>query len=195
MKAGTTDVRFQHEMKSKAIDQSRWIREALERYQRPLIRYAYRITGDLERARDIVQDTFLRLCRQPAESVQDHLAQWLYKVCRNRALDVLKQENRMTSLDIMPTAVWESSAPNPSARLERREQLQHVAQILDDLSENQREVVRFRFEGALSYREISQVTGLSVSNVGFLLHTALKNIRERMQQSAPSSRSHIRRAK
>ncbi len=182
-------------MKSKATDQRRWIREVLERYQRPLIQYAYRITGDLERARDIAQDTFLRLCRQPVESIEGHVAPWLYKVCRNRALDVLKKENRMISLSIVPTAAWESSDPDPSVGLERREQLQQVARILDDLSENQREVVRLRFESGLSYREIGQVSGLSVSNVGFLLHTALKSIRERMHEKTSSPSSPIRRAK
>ena len=39
-----------------------WIRAALERFETPLTRYAFRITGDLERVRDVVQDCFLSLC-------------------------------------------------------------------------------------------------------------------------------------
>jgi RNA polymerase sigma-70 factor (ECF subfamily) len=52
---------------------------------------------------------------------------------------------------------------------------------LATLSENQQEVVRLKFQSGLSYREISEITDLSVTNVGFLLHTALKKIRERLE--------------
>ncbi|MCZ6484439.1 MAG: sigma factor [Acidobacteria bacterium] len=57
--------------------QSEWIRSALARYEGPLTRYAAHLTGDIERARDVVQDTFLRLCSQKRSWVDDHLAQWL----------------------------------------------------------------------------------------------------------------------
>jgi RNA polymerase sigma-70 factor (ECF subfamily) len=52
-----------------------------------------------------------------------------------------------------------------------------VTKALDRLSENQREVIRLKFQQGLSYKEISEVTGLSSGNVGFLLHTGLKRLR------------------
>src|SRR5687767_2374444 len=73
-----------------------WIRRALDRYEGQLTRYAQRITGDGERARDVVQETFLRLCREPPAAVDGHLAEWLFTVCRNQALDVCRKESRMT---------------------------------------------------------------------------------------------------
>ena len=60
---------------------------ALERYERPLIGYAQSITGDLESARDAVQETFLRLSRQNLAALERRLAPWLFFVCRNCALD------------------------------------------------------------------------------------------------------------
>ncbi len=66
-----------------------WIKKALHRYERPLLRYAARITGNAEAARDVVQETFLRLCSAKREKVEDHLAAWLYTVARNHALNVL----------------------------------------------------------------------------------------------------------
>jgi RNA polymerase sigma-70 factor (ECF subfamily) len=48
------------------------------------------------------------------------------------------------------------------------------------LPDNQQEVIRLKVQNGLSYREISEVTGLSVSNVGFLLHKGIKTIREKM---------------
>ena len=66
-------------------DKADWIQSALARYQGTLVRYATHITGDLEKARDVVQDTFMRLCKQKPSQIEDHLAQWLFTVCRNRA--------------------------------------------------------------------------------------------------------------
>ena len=65
-----------------------WIRDALDRFEGPLLLYAGRLTGDAERARDVVQDTFLKLCRQRRADVAARLAEWLYTVCRNAAIDV-----------------------------------------------------------------------------------------------------------
>ena len=48
---------------------------------------------------------------------------------------------------------------------------------LEKLPESQREVIRLRFQSDLSYREISAITELSESNVGFLLHKGLKQLR------------------
>ena len=50
-----------------------FIRAALVRYEAPLVRYALGFTDDLETARDVVQDTFLRLCKQPPDLVEGHL--------------------------------------------------------------------------------------------------------------------------
>lgn len=50
-----------------------WIAAAVEKYEAPLSRYAERLLGDAERARDVVQDTFLRLCRQDRDRVDGHL--------------------------------------------------------------------------------------------------------------------------
>ena len=81
-----------------STEQGRWIRSAVEAYERPLVRYAARITGDVERGRDVAQEAFLRLCRADRASIDGHLAEWLFTVCRNRALDVKRKEMRMATL-------------------------------------------------------------------------------------------------
>ena len=155
-----------------------WIASALEEYERPMMRYAANILGDVERAREVVQDTFMKLCRQDRSRLRDHLAQWLYSVCRNRALDVLRKEKRMTALG---EAQFNLPAHGPGilSVMEREEQISGVMSILRTLPANQQEVIRLKFQGELSYLQISQITKLSVSNVGFLIHTGLKTIREK----------------
>ncbi len=160
-----------------------WVERALERYERPLVAYALRLTGNLEQARDVVQDTFLRLCASERERVDDHLGPWLFHVCRNRALDVLRKEHRMDSLTDAQAAVVASARPAPSAIAERREATDHVLGILDELPANQQEVIRLKFQHGMSYKEISEITGHSVSNVGYLIHTGIKAIRRQIQST------------
>lgn len=156
-----------------------WFREVLERYERPLVRYAARLTGDLERGRDVAQDTFLRLVRIGRGEVEDHLAEWLFTVCRNRALDVRRKELRMRPTEHIELAGARATAgstsdddPPAAAEVERT-----LLAALERLPERQRELVRLRFQNGLSYKQIAAVTHLSVSNVGFLLHTAMKALR------------------
>ena len=157
-----------------------WILEAVDRFEGPLILYATRLLGDGERARDVVQDTFLKLCKQPRLAVQDRLGEWLFTVCRNRALDVLRKEKRMNSLSEEKASTCTSSELDPALALAERDDAQQAMQLLDGLPANQQEVIRLKFQHGFSYREISQISGHSVTNVGFLIHSGMKTLRQRM---------------
>ena len=61
-----------------------WVEEAISTYESALLRYAQHFVGDVESARDVVQDTFLQLCRNANQDIRGRLPQWLYTVCRNR---------------------------------------------------------------------------------------------------------------
>ena len=159
-----------------------WIELVMSQHESILLRYALSLTGDAERARDAVQDTFLRLCQQERVDVEGHLAQWLFTVCRNRILDGLRKDQRMTHLEEDQAEGQECVSPSPSTRVERDDSTRTVLALMDELPVNQREVVRLKFQGQLSYQEISTVTSLSVTNVGFLLHTALKTLRRRWKE-------------
>src|SRR5947209_7615424 len=121
-----------------------WMRSVLDQYEGPLLRYATRITGDLERARDVVQDTFVRPCREKPERLNSHLAQWLFTVCRNRALDVQRKERRTTPLTDDDLARHPSLDPSPAAVAERNEAASDALQALASLPDNQQEVIRLR---------------------------------------------------
>lgn len=164
-------------------DRAHWVESALETYERPLLRYALRLCrGDLDRARDVVQDTFLRLCNQPRERVEDHLAQWLYTVCRNRIIELLRKEGRMEPLSDTDLAVRPAADPDPASHSAHRDRLQAVAHLLTELPERQQELIRLKFQEDLSYKQISSITALSVSNVGFLLHTGIQTLRRRLRE-------------
>ena len=157
-----------------------WIGAAMERFKGPLLRYAVRITGDFEGAQDVVQDTFLRLCGEDHARLDGHLAEWLFTVCRRRALDVQRKERRMESIDDLELAEPVSRELSPATLAEQRDSTSHVQRLLATLPVNQREVVCLKFQNGLSYQEISRITNLSLGNVGFLIHTALATIRQRL---------------
>ena len=152
--------------------ESQWIVDALDSHEGALIRYATWILRDSEVAREVVQETFLRLCREERSKVDAHLVQWLFTVCRNLAFDTRKREARMTPLEDTEIGV--------DANLDQKEAVGEIFRLVETLPKNQREVVYLKFQCDLSYKEISDVTKLSVGNVGLLLHTALKAIRKRV---------------
>ena len=74
-----------------------------------------------------------------------------------------------------------SDAARPDEVAERNDSTSRLLQLLDRLPDGQQEAIRLKFQHGLSYRQISTVTGHSESNVGFLIHTGIKTLRERMR--------------
>lgn len=170
-----------------------WLERAIDQHEHALVRYAQQFVGDVERARDVVQDTFMKLCdherglRDPSTSdsaerlVRSHQTKWLYKVCRNRAIDVARKEKRMKSA---PPGEFDervsSTVKSPDAAMLAEERQQSLLDQIDRLPPNQQEVLRLKFHGGMSYQEIADITGHSKTNVGFLLHTAISKLRQRV---------------
>ena len=152
----------------------------LRRFEIPLQQFATRITGDRERARDIVQETFVQFERNGAHSANNgEPATWLFTVCRNRALNVCRKEKRMTFFDEEVIEARPDAEPLPSERLEQKEAKGFLLRIVATLPPRQQEVIQLKFQNDLSYQQIAEITKTSANNVGVLLHTALKTLRER----------------
>ncbi len=164
-----------------AVQDRNWIVCAVAEYEVALVRYAMFQVGDVETARDVVQDTFLRLCRQSPEDVTPHLKQWLYKVCRNLAIDVCRKESRMKLAKPTQLEMETGNVDSPFQQMQVQERHEELTQQISRLPKNQQEVLRLKFHGGLSYVEIAEVTGLTPTNVGFLLHTAISKLRSRIR--------------
>ncbi|QDT11615.1 RNA polymerase sigma factor [Planctomycetes bacterium K23_9] len=157
-----------------------WLSDVFREFELPLMGYATQLLGNPDRASDVVQDTFVRLCRQERSDVQHCVRPWLYRVCRNRALDVLKKEKRMKTLDEQTAATEVSREVDPQQAAQSRDSSAKAKGLIEQLPARQQEIIRLKIQGGLSYREISDLTGLSVSNVGYLLSTALASVRTRL---------------
>ena len=174
-------------MRTEARTRAQWLQSVLSRYEGPLVRYAAGICGDLGLGQDVVQEAFLALWRADEGSPDESgVRPWLFTVVRNRALDVRRREGRMQSTASSEPTIGSSadqSTAGPGEICERREAVDAVGRAMEGLPEAQQEAVRLRFADGLSYREIAEVTGHTVSNVGWMLHVALKHIRQHMQQT------------
>ena len=155
------------------------VRRALDQHESALISYTAGIlNGDVEKARDVVQDALLKLYLTDPERVRENLKSWLFTVCRNRAFDILRKEHRLElgNDEAMETAP--DREPDPADTADMHELYEHVWNCVDRLRPNQREVVRLKCLDDCSYLESASITGLSVGNVGFIMHHAIKKLRE-----------------
>ena len=164
-------------------DDRRWVKAVVEQHESGLMRFAtQKLGGDEDLARDVVQDTFLKLWQADWDWVRSHLAQWLYTVCRNRCLDVRRKERRMTTFDATAS---DAHAGQPVASAHQDDpassQFSHILQAMNALSEKQQDAVRLKFQCGLSYREIAGVMDITVNHVGVMLHQALKVLRDHVQ--------------
>ena len=162
-------------------DQAQWIEAIVTRYERPLCQYAFRLTGNFESARDAVQDVFLKLWNED-DLADDRLAPWLFRVCRNRCIDMLRKDKPMQPLTDLQAAVLPDPGRSPAEETGLRESVSLLLRKLAQLPANQAEVIRLKFQHQMSYREIAAVTALSESNVGYLIHVGIQTLRQQAAQ-------------
>ena len=148
--------------------------EAIVREHQPrLLRYANRLLRDTDSAQDVVQEAFLKLLREPPRDDNDtRLSNWLYRVTHNLCVDFIRKESRMRNHQEAIEAE-ESEAPFEKM-FDAEDARGRVEYALIRLSENQRAALILRIYEGKSYREIADITGMSVSNVGFHIYQGLK---------------------
>lgn len=181
--------RREGEPRSESDAAAEFVRAALRAHERALVAYVrHLLGGDAERARDVVQEAYFRLCAEPRERVEGRVREWLYAVCRNLAIDIRRKERRMRAIDPSTSEALSSQEAAPEEAMEREDAYAGVLGALQTLSANQQEVVRLKFQHDMSYKQISEVTNLSVTNIGFLLHTAIRTLRQRLGAETADNR-------
>ena len=161
------------------------IEELFAALEAPLLSYGLRLTGELGLAEDVVQEAFMKLHSQFKEVREPR--RWLYRTVHNLALNQRRRTAKIVSLNSSASAENENEnspvtadtadpAPLPDEQIIRMEGIGQMRLSLETLDERSRELIRLKFTDELSYRDISARTGISVSNVGYILHHALKTI-------------------
>ena len=136
-----------------------------------LLRFAIGLVRRRTVAEELVQETFLRL-HQLWSEVENPRA-WLYRSLRNLALNHLRDHARETPLDESSQL---AEGDHPSELLGQMEAVGLVRMLLAEMSDDDRKLIRMKYHDDLKYHDISQRTGISVSNVGYRLHHLLKGL-------------------
>ena len=156
-------------------------------HESALLAYAQSLVKQNEAAQDIVQEAFMRLHAE-FESVRQPQA-WLYRTVHNLALNHLRAGRKIVPItaEEFRQAELSDTQPLPDEYLEKMETIGQTRLSLDVLDPRSRELIRLKFEEGLSYKEISERTGLSMSNVGYLLHHALKDLAAALKKAGVMS--------
>jgi len=192
---------------SEAKKRREWVLGALDEYELPLLRYAVRLLGgELDLARDAVQHAFLKLCdvgsacrAEPDSAIgssdakvppgrRDLLAAWLFRVCRNRALDHLRQSGRERPLarqaDESSDASWLAGRePDPASVAETDELAGCLRELVAELPPAQREAIDLWCEG-FAYRQIAEIMGRKEGHIRVLVYRGLTRLRGHPQVRA-----------
>ena len=159
---------------------SETIEELFAALESPLLGYALRFVGEPGAAEDLVQEAFMKLHAQ-FDAVREP-RKWLYRTVHNLALNNRRAADKIVPLE-QPSEDGSSTTqdtadpqPLPDEQIARWEGIGLVRLSVETLDERSRELVRLKFNEGLSYKEIAARTGLSVGNVGYVLHHAIKAI-------------------
>jgi RNA polymerase sigma factor (sigma-70 family) len=160
-----------------------WVLEAVDLYELPLQRYARRLVGDFDLAADAVQHAFLKLCEQSQVTLDGRVAPWLFRVCRNKALDHLRQADRQRPLgDAAEAAATHlhqgTAAIDPAEAAEARDLAGQIRTLVKDLPDPQREAIDLWCEG-FTHKEIAGITGRTEGHIRVLVHRGLTALRQR----------------
>ncbi|MGO8698548.1 MAG: RNA polymerase sigma factor [Limisphaerales bacterium] len=170
-----------------AVPGSETMEELFLALESPLLSYALRLAGDLEAAEDSVQEAFMKLQAEFTEVREPR--RWLYRTVHNIALNHRRQTGKIINLEAgshdfpAPASDPADPLPLPDEQIVRSEGIGLVRLSLAALDERSRELIRLKFNEDLSYKEISQRTGLKTGHVGYLLHHALKTVAEELARN------------
>lgn len=161
-------------------------------YQDRILNTCWRISGRLDDAEDLAQETFLKAL----ESIgsfrrQSGFYTWLFRIAVNVSISHRRRKGRMPRLslhsgdgqgDLVDSLPAGSRAPDPSARLSARETQQLVQDGLDSLDDDQRAIIVLRDMEGFDYSQIAEIIAAPEGTVKSRLHRARMELKERLKR-------------
>lgn len=147
--------------------------ELVRRYQRPMVSYIYRMTGDYEAALDLTQEVFIKVYNSLARYDSEYkFSTWIYRIAHNAAIDHLRRQNKyleeleqQSSDGTIFTRQFASAGLSPEEQSEKAERRVEIETVVQELPSAYRELIILRHANDLSYDEIAEITGLPLGTV------------------------------
>ncbi len=159
--------------------------ELVNRYQRQITSYVFRMLNNYDAALDVTQEVFIKVYNSLEKYSSDYkFSTWLYRIAHNAAIDYMRRNSvPQQSLDIETKdgtfqLQIESQQPNPEQLRERSEWRTEIESVVKCLPSVYRELILLRHAQDLSYDEIAEVTELPLGTVKNRLFRAREMMRE-----------------
>ena len=162
----------------------------LDRYKDKLYSYIYFVVRNEEQTEDLFQETFVKAIvtiQQGRYTADGKFGAWLTRIAHNLVIDFFRQErnenvvsNDETEVDLFNNA--DLSDDTIETRMINEQVLLDVRRLMEYLPENQREVVYMRFYQDLSFKEIAEITGVSINTSLGRMRYALLNLRRMAEE-------------
>ena len=155
--------------------------EILTPYKNKMFRYAFSIVGNRFEAEDIVQEAMIKIWKRMEKfSEIDNKEAWVITIVRNLAIDKFRAKKKKQTSDINDYFHISDNAPSPDVKLEQKDAVLKVTEIMNSLQETQREIITLRDIEGYTYQEIADIMELKVDQVKVYLFRARKILREKL---------------
>ncbi len=150
--------------------------EIMIRYERPIYRVCYRFVENRDDALDLAQDVFVKVFEHlPTFRRESSFKTWLYRIAINHCLNYVKKHSQQF---VEVTEYTRSVHPSIQHQLEDEEQREHFRRLIKRLPPKQKAILELRVNEQLSYEEIAQISGRSVSTIKASVFFALDKLRK-----------------
>ncbi len=157
----------------------------ITRHKQRIYSFIYSKVYDKDIAEDIFQDTFIKVIRtlkRGAYNEEGKFLPWVMRIAHNLIIDYFRKNNRMPKFDnageFSIFSVLSDSTLNAEKTIIKQQVEQDVRRLVDELPEDQREVLIMRIYNDMSFKEISERTGVSINTALGRMRYALINLRK-----------------
>jgi len=149
-----------------------------------LYRYALRIVKDEMEAEDVVQEVIVKLWKKKDQFTEiDNKEAWCMTLTRNLAIDKTRSKKRGRTESIEDYHHVKDSSLDPYKATKSNDMMKRIKEMMETLPDNQKSVLHLRDVEGYSYKEISEITTLSLDQVKVNLYRARKSMREKILKS------------
>ena len=165
------------------------LKELITRHQRKILTSIYLLIKDREMANDIFQDTFIKVIntlRSGNYNEEGKFLSWVLRIAHNLVIDHFRRQQKMPMVhdteeyslfDFIPL-----SDENVEDKIINGQIHDTVRRMIDELPADQREVVKMRHYDNMSFKEISEVTNVSINTSLGRMRYALINLRKLVEE-------------
>lgn len=164
----------------------------VEKYQQQAFRLAFRMLGDEDDARDVVQDSFIKIWEKfNTYNDKEKFSSWMYRIVSNTAIDNIRSQKRRPaiSLENFIPETLATAEGSIDIVLENREAGKLIRLITAGLPEKQQLIFSLRDLQGLSQKEVQEICGMAETAIKSNLYHARKAIREKLSAILAYERS------